>query len=157
MDYSHLFDDAISLAFQDIISGKFELKSEKDLQALVFFHSLLIADQNGMDRKIHAEPTNIAIRPDLVFGDDEVFFETKLSKAGSGGYTVSIGHWRADATKLARYKAAYPNARCVFLGIDEAGYFAKDSLKNHFNPLEVNLKGTWKSLFKSTYFILAEI
>ena len=157
MDFSKLFDKAVS-SFLDLMRRRaFELQSEKDIQALIFHYTITISWKCGVQPMVHAEPTRARLRPDLVLGDNEVFMECKLSKADSGGYSEAIKSWRADVKKLRKYHIRWPESRCVMLGIDEAGYHSSPSSENYFDPRKVGLKGTWSRLGTERYYLLGEL
>jgi hypothetical protein len=157
MEFCQVFERALAAALDDSRNGRFTFSSERDIQALIFHHAIVLAEQRGLPLKIHAEPPKCESKPDLVLGDDEVFVEIKLSKPGSGAYTDSREKWRQDISKLRRYKEASPSALCVFLAIDEAGYHSRPSSKNFFGPTREGLKGEWRQLKPDTCFLLAKI
>lgn len=157
MSFSKVFDDATATALEDVRRGRFDLQSEKDIQALVFHYAILLAEKLGLPLKLHAEPTRAEQKPDLVFGDNEVIVELKLSKAATGGYTEAVKKWRGDVEKLRKYKSHWPTARCIFLAVDEANYHSAPSSANYFNPSAENLRGGWKQLGEATRFLLAEL
>jgi hypothetical protein len=157
MSFSAIFDKALASALDGIRGGKFELQSEKDIQALVFHEALVLIENTDLPPKVHAEPTRAGLKPDLVFGDDEVFVEIKLSRIGTGGYTEAIRKWGEDITKLRKYKSQWPSARCVFVAVDEAGYHSNSSSKNFFNVPGHGLRGNWMPLGLNTYILTAEV
>ena len=157
MNFSELFDRAANLTLAQIGSGEFILQSEKDIQALVFHQAIVLAQESGLPLDIHAEPARMGKEPDLVLGEDEVFVETKLSKAGSGGYSTALGAWHSDIDKLRKYKSKWPTARCIFLAVDEAGYHSSPSSLNFFDPTSEGLRGIWAQVTSASSFLLAEI
>ena len=157
MTFSELFDDAAATALEDVKSGRFDLQSEKDIQAIIFHHAARKAQDLGLPLNLHAEPTKVERRPDLVFGEQEVFVECKLSKGSIGGYTDAIKKWREDIEKLRRYKSQWPMARCVFVAVDEVGYHSNPSSKNYFDPAAEQLTGKWAQLDASGRYLLAEV
>ena len=156
MDFSNLFNDALSAALKDINSGRFALQSEKDLQSIIFHHALLLVDESVHQIGIHAEPTKAGLRPDLVFGQDEVFVEIKLSKSGIGGYTQALESWKSDVKKLKAYKEKWPDARCVFLAIDESGYHSDPLKQNFFDPVVNQLQGNWQKFINNKRILIAD-
>ncbi|MFQ5871410.1 MAG: hypothetical protein ACE5IJ_08260 [Thermoplasmata archaeon] len=157
MDFSELFDKAVTAFLEMVRDGGFNLHSEKDIQALIFHYALTLTESNSLPQKLHAEPTKAGMRPDLVLGDDEVFLEVKLSKAHSGGYTQAVRSWVADVKKLQRYRSLWPESRCVFLGIDEAGHHSSPSSDNYFDPVAAGLRGRWSQLGSSVGYFLGEL
>jgi hypothetical protein len=145
--FSKVFDAAVEAALDSSKKGRFEFLSEKDIQALVFHYAIIFAGQEGLQLKVHAEPTKNTARSDLVLGDDEIFVEIKFSKEGrSGGFTQALKNWHDDIDKLRQYKTTFPTARCVFLAVDEGPYLSNPSSDNFFNPAKENLKGEWRQL-----------
>ena len=57
MSFSKVFDDATATALEDVRRGRFDLQSEKDIQAVVFHYAILLAEKLGLPLKLHAEPT----------------------------------------------------------------------------------------------------
>ena len=157
MTFGELLDKAVSLFLGQTRNKEFKLESEKDIQALVFHHAVVLAQQVGLPLKIHAEPTRIDRKPDLVLGEDEAFVEIKLSKSGTGGYTQALVKWREDIDKLRAYKANWLNARCIFFAVDESGYHSSPNSKSFFDPQVLSLRGTWTQLGPDSYYLLAEI
>jgi hypothetical protein len=156
--FSKVLEDAVTATLDYSKNNRFEFLSEKDIQSLVFHHAITLAQQKGLPLKVHAEPTKVGSKPDLVLGDDEVFVEIKFSKKeNTGGYTEALKKWHEDISKLRQYKKAFPTARCLFLGIDEGPYLSNPSSGNFFNPSEENLKGEWKLLRASSCFLMAEV
>jgi hypothetical protein len=157
MNFSEIFDKALSSALETIRQGRFQLQSEKDIQALVSHKAFVLLENRGLSPKVHAEPTRAGLKPDLVFGDDEVFVEIKLSRPGTGGYTEATAKWGEDVGKLRKYKSKWPSARCVFVAVDEGGYHSRSSSKNFFNPAGHGLHGTWMPLAANSYYLAAEV
>jgi len=157
MTYSEIFDIAVSAAFERIRQGKFELQSEKDIQALIFHEALVLTEGQGLPPKVHAEPTRADLKPDLVLGGEEVFVEIKLSKVVTGGYTEATRKWGEDVEKLKKYRSQWPSGRCVFLAVDEAGYHSRSSSKNFFDPCGQGLRGNWQALGTKTWLLKAEL
>ncbi len=157
MNFSDLFNSATTAAFEDLRKGQFVVESKTDIQALVFRHAARLARSHGLPLKIHVEPTKLALKPDLVFGDEEVFVQVKFVKAGSGGSGDTLRKWRGDVWKLRRYKSHWPQARCVLLAVDEAGHYSLSGQADFFDPAAEKLKGAWAPLSKGSRFLLAEL
>ena len=77
----------------------YDFQSEKDIQAWIFHEAVLLVKRERLSPKLHAEPTRQGARPGLVFGEDEVFVEIKLSEADVGGYTQAREKWYEDIVK----------------------------------------------------------
>jgi len=149
--WSEIFEHALERTLQDIESQSFEIQSEKDIQALLFHHSLALAAERNVPRQVHAEPTVLQrLKPDLVFGGKEIFLEIKLAI-----HTPRKGMFEA-VDKLGKYKSRWPKSRCFFLCIDEVGYYSSPSSKNYLNPKDLSLKGDWRPIGKGT-FLLGEL
>jgi hypothetical protein len=155
MSFSDLFDSATAAAFEDLRKGQFVIESKMDIQALVFHHAATLAKSRGLPLKVHVEPTRLALKPDLVFGDEEVFVEVRHVKAGA--YAEALRKWRGDVWKLRRYKSNWPQARCVFLAVDEGGYHSLSGPADFFDPATEKLKGAWAPLTEGSRFLLAEL
>jgi hypothetical protein len=157
MNFSELFNSATAAAFEDLGKGQFVIESKMDIQALVFHHAVTLAKSQGLPLKVHVEPTKLTLKPDLVFGDDEVFVQVKFVKAGSGAYRETLHKWKGEVWKLRRYKSNWPEARCVLLAVDEAGYHSLPGPADFFDPATEKLKGAWTPLGEGSRFLLAEL
>lgn len=155
MNFSDLFDGAATAAFEELRKGEFIVESKTDIQALLFHHAALLARSHGLPLKVHVEPIRLALKPDLVFGDEEVFVEVRHIKAGA--YAEALQKWRGDVWKLHRYKSNWPQARCVFLAIDQGGHPSLSEPTDFFDPTTEKLKGAWAPLGEASRFLLAEL
>lgn len=157
MNFSDLFDTATKAAFEQMRKGRFVFESNMDIQALVFHHAAALVEDHGLPLKVHVGPTKLKLKPDLVFGDEEVFVEVKLVKADSGRSKGALHELKGDVWKLRRYKSHWPQARCVLLAVDEAGSHSLSGAADFFDPITEKLKGAWAPLSEGSRFLLAEL
>jgi hypothetical protein len=148
--FGSVLEAAIAAVRDDILNGRFEVESERDLQAMIYYHARLTASQRGLpDNQVHAEPQKVAkgisyVYPDLVLGNDEVFVELKFIRSGASGAQMKLKGWKEDAGKLHDYKQRWPNARCIFFAVDEAHHHSNPAHKDYFDPQAHGLQGAWQ-------------
>lgn len=155
ISYRKLFNESLQLSLDDIRSGLFKPESEADIQALIFHQAFKLADHNRMSPDFHAEPTKLRKKPDLVFGDNEVFVEIKFSKQKSGGNTNNCDKkWPEAVDKLRQYRSHWPHSKQYFLAITTGTYLNNSSSENYFDPQQNQLLGSWKKLRNGWHYLV---
>lgn len=157
MDFSKIFDDAIKAMVNNIINRRFIPQSEADIQAIIFHLAILLMPDSTKCIEIHVEPTMIGLKPDLVLGQMEVFAEIKFTKTADSN---ALRDYRKDIDKLQQYKKEWPDARCVFLAIDETGRLSggkRGRSVNFFDPSAHELRGQWATLTPRQNILIADL
>lgn len=158
----NVLEVAIAAVRDDILDGRFEAESERDLQAMIYYHARRAAAQRGLpDNRVHADPPRVVrgvgyVYPDLVLGDNEAFLEIKFIRGGASGEQMKLKGWKDDAGKLGEYKRVWPSARCIFFAIDEAHHHSNPTHKDYFDPVKHGLQGDWRPFGNRGNLVLAE-
>jgi len=155
-DYVGILRRSWSTLLGRLEEGTISIWSEGDLQCYLLREVCDFLSKEGVERPfpVHSEVTVAGFQPDLVLGRNETIVELKFERQGTGGYTVHRKEFDRVVEKMRAYSSD-PKRRCVFMVLDETGYFARPDRKQYFDPILEGFDSPW-SKGKECFALCAE-